>query len=157
MRLDERIDRIIRDVLKESIEEDKNRYIPKKVFNMVNKLNAELRSLKEMTGEEYPELLDTSTGSEVFFYIIDEIVIDDGCMVWTEKGNSYFDYDEISEERINLVRYDDDEGYWFDEYEYKDAVKYIRSGIRKAIKYFKEYDPEWDDDDNKRDEFIGSL
>ena len=47
--------------------------------------------------------------------------------------------------------------YWFDEYDFKDQIKYLRGGIKKAIKYFKEYNIEWDDDENKRENFLGNL
>ena len=136
---------------------DLNQYIPKKAFRTVEKINNELRELKEMTGEEYPELLDTSTGSEIFFKIISDVTIENGCLKWMEESNETWRSDRISQEKWNLVRYDEEEGYWFDEYDFKDQIKYIRSGIKKAIKYFKEYNIEWDDDENKREDFLGNL
>ena len=134
-----------------------NQYIPKKAFKMVEKVNNELRQLKEMTQEEYPELLDTSTGSEIFFKVISDLTIENGRLKWTEESNEMWKKNRISEEDWNLVRYDEEEGYWFDEYEFKDQISYLRSCIKKAIKYFNEYNPEWDEDENKREDFLGNL
>jgi hypothetical protein len=36
-------------------------------------------------------------------------------------------------------------------------MSYLRGGIKKAIKYYKEYNIEWDDDENKRNEFLDSI
>lgn len=136
---------------------DLNQYIPKKAFRTVEKINNELRELKKMTGEEYPELLDTSSGSEIFFKIISDVTIENGCLKWMEESSDTWRSNRISQEKWNLVRYDEEEGYWFDEYDFKDQISYIRSGIKKAIKYFKEYNPEWDDDESKREDFLGNL
>lgn len=136
---------------------DLNKYVPKKVFKVVEKVNMELRQLKEMTQEEYPELLDTSTGSEIFFKIISDVTIENGHLKWTEESNEFWKKNRISEEDFNLIRYDDEEGYWFDDYVFKDQISYLRSCIKKAIKYFKEYNPEWDDDEDKRENFLGNL
>lgn len=136
---------------------DLNKYVPKKAFKAVEKVNMELRQLKEMTQEEYPELLDTSTGSEIFFKIISDVTIENGCLKWMEESNETWKKNRISEEKWNLVRYDDEEGYWFDDYDFKDQISYLRSCIKKAIKYFKEYNPEWDDDEDKRENFLGNL
>ena len=146
----------IRRILNED-DSDLNQYVPKKAFRTVEKVNNELRELKELTGEEYPELLDTSSGSEIFFKIISDVRIEDGCLKWTEESNEIWKKDRISQESWNLVRYDEEEGYWFDDYDFKDQIKYLRGGIKKAIKYFKEYNIEWDDDENKRENFLGNL
>ena len=146
----------VRRILNED-DSDLNQYVPKKAFRTVEKVNNELRELKELTGEEYPELLDTSSGSEIFFKIISDVTIENGCLKWTEESNETWKKDRISQEKWNLVRYDEEEGYWFDDYDFKDQIKYLRGGIRKAIKYFKEYNIEWDDDENKRENFLGNL
>ena len=95
----------VRRILSENAD-DLNQYIPKKAFKMVEKVNNELRQLKEMTGEEYPELLDTSSGTEVFFKIIGDVRIEDGCLKWTEESNEYWKKDRTSQESWKL---DDDE------------------------------------------------
>ena len=146
----------VRRILSENAD-DLNQYIPKKAFKMVEKVNNELRQLKEITGEEYPELLDTSSGTEVFFKIIGDVRIEDGCLKWTEESNEYWKKDRTSQESWKLVMCDEEEGYWFDDYEFKDQMSYIRGGIKKAIKYFKEYNPEWEDDEGKRENFLGNL
>jgi len=155
-----KLKQIIAESVKKALMEsdlDLNQYIPKKAFKMVEKVNNELRQLKEMTQEEYPELLDTSTGSEIFFKVISDLTIENGRLKWTEESNEMWKKNRISEEDWNLVRYDEEEGYWFDEYEFKDQISYLRSCIKKAIKYFNEYNPEWDEDENKREDFLGNL
>lgn len=148
---------IVESVINEEFGTDLNSYVPKKAFKMVDKVNVELSQLKQLTGDEYPEILDTSSGVEMFIQIISDVVIENGHLKWTEKGGSYHDWDKVSIEDWNLVRDDEVEGYWFDEYEFKDQISYLRSGIKKAIKYFKEYNPDWDDNDGKREKFIGDL
>ena len=142
-------------ILNEEISEDMNQYVPKKAFRMIDKVNNELRQLKELTGDEYPELLDTSTGAESFYAIVSDVVIENGHMKWYEK-EPYSG--KIHVEDWNLIRkYDGEEDYWFDDDDFKDQVSYLRSGIKKATKYFKEYNPDWDDDENKHERFIDSL
>lgn len=153
-RLYENIHRIVESVLNEELGGDMNQYIPKKAFKMVDKINAELTQLKELTGSEYPELLDTSSGSECFFDVVSDVVIENGHMKWQER-EAYTG--KIHVEDWNLVREDEEEGFWFDDYDFKDQVSYLRSGIRKATKYYKEYNMEWDDDEEKQQRFIDSL
>ena len=150
----EKIHRLVESVINEELGTDMNQYVPKKAFRMVEKINAELRQLKEMTQEEYPELLDTSSGIENFYQIISDVVIEDGHLRWTEREPFS---GKIIEEDWNLIREDDEDGYWFDDYDFKDQISYFRSGIKKAIKYFKEYNPDWDDDEQKHEDFIMEL
>jgi hypothetical protein len=143
----------VRHYLKEE-EENLNQYVPKKAFRAVEKINQELQDLKNMTGEEYPSLLDTSTGSESFFDVITPVTIENGRICWKERDPYR---DKISDESWNCVSYDEDEGYWFDDYWFKDAIGGLKSGIKKAIKYYNEYNIEWDDDESKHDRFIDNL
>lgn len=137
--------------------EDFNKYVPKKAFKMIEKINAALKELKNLTGEDYPILLSTDTGSEWFYEIRGDVTIENGVMKWVEYDTNY-GRGKLHKEEWNLVREDDDEGsYWFDEYEFKDQLHYLNSGIRKAIKYFKEYNPEMDDDEKAHDKFINDL
>lgn len=154
-RLFEHIHRIVKNVVNEQVGGNLNDYVPKKAFKMVEKVNSELAQLKQMTQTENAELLDTSTGVEIFYEIIGNVSIENGCLTWIEKGG--YGNDKISKESWNIVRYDDYEGYWFDEYGFKEQISSIRSGIRKATKYFKEYDTDYDDDENKRSQFLGDL
>lgn len=135
---------------------DLNQYVPKKAFNQVKKLNANLQSLKELTDEENPELLDTSTGVESFFTIIGDVMIKNGHLRWTQDDQDY-NSKGPHEEDWNLIREDDEEGYWFDEYEFKDQVGYLNRCIKKAIKYFQEYTPEMDDNEEERNSFLTNM
>lgn len=149
----EKINRIVKNVLYEQINEDLNQYVPKKAFKMVEKLNAQLKELKELTNQEYPELLDTSMNMEDFTEITSNIVIQNGCMMWTEKDTMM---DKTSTQKWNIVIYEDGQ-YWFDEYTFKDMTSYFKDGIKKAIKYYKEYNADYDDDEQKQQEFRNKL
>ena len=134
--------------------EDLNKYIPKKAFKAVEKLNVALKELAKITGEENPELLDTSTGVESFFTVIGEVWIENGHIKWTQEDHEWNSRGPQQEDWC-VVREDDETGeMWFDEYDFKDQISYLNKCIKKAIKYFKEYNPEWDDDENKRDKFL---
>lgn len=135
---------------------DLNQYVPKKAFNQVRKLNSNLSSLKELTDEENPELLDTSTGVESFFTIIGNVKIENGHLRWIQDDQDY-NSKGPHEEDWNLIREDDEEGYWFDEYEFKDQVGYLNRCIKKAIKYFQEYTPEMDDNEEERNSFLTNM
>lgn len=142
--------------IKESVKVDRNKYIPKRVFNAVAKLNQALKEFAEYTGDEYPELLDTSTGTESFFTIKSEIKIENGYITLLQQDA--YNFKGPDEERWNLVREDEDGEIWFDEYEFKDTVGYLNKCLKKAIRYFKEYDPDkYDNDNNKREKFLDSL
>lgn len=134
--------------------ENLNSYIPKKAFKAVEKLNFALKELARITEEENPELLDTSSGVEFFFTVFGDVRIEDGCLKWRQEDhefNSKGPHDEV----WSVVREDEDTGeMWFDEYDFKDQVGYLNKCIKKAIKYFKEYNPDWDDDEEKRDKFL---
>ena len=134
--------------------EDLNKYIPKKAFKAVEKLNVALKELAKITGEENPELLDTSTGVESFFTVIGEVWIENGHIKWTQEDHEWNSRGPQQEDWC-VVREDDETGeMWFDEYDFKDQISYLNKCIKKAIKYFKEYNPEWDDDEDKRDKFL---
>lgn len=133
--------------------DDLNKYIPKRAFNAVDKLNKALKELANLTGDENPELLDLSTGSESFFTVIGDVKLINGRLIWTQEDHDYFSKGP-HEENWNVVRYDEYEGYWFDDLDFKDQISYLNSCIKKATKYFKEYDIEYDDDDEYREKFL---
>lgn len=139
--------------------EDLNKFVPKRCFNKIEAINKELQELKNMTGDEYPELLDTSAGYESFTKIIGPVKIEDGCVVYTEKDDDYWRSNrEPTTERERIIDFDEDEQtYYFRDYEWKDVIRYFTNGIRKAKKYFLEYNPEWDEDEEKRDKFLGDM
>lgn len=155
------IRRIIREAITEAVQEqgDMNQYVPKKCFKAVEKLNAAMKELQKLTGDEHPSLLDVSSGTESFFDMLTDVRIEDGKLKWTQDDNEYWKKDNAPhEEEWNLVRYDEEEGYWFDEYEFKDTVGFLNKCIKRAAKYFSEYNPEtMDDDDDARDRFIGGM
>ena len=135
--------------------EDLNKYIPKKAFKAVEKLNLALKELARITGEENPELLDTSTGVESFFTVYGEVKIENGHVQWMQEDHDWRSRGPQLEDWC-VIREDDKTGeMWFDDMDFKDQISYLNKCIKKAIKYFKEYNPEWDDDDeDKRDKFL---
>ena len=143
----------------ESNAEDLNKFVPKRCFKKVEAINKELQDLKNMTGDEYPEILDTSAGYESFTKILSPVRIENGEIIYTEEDNDYWHSDrKPSEERSCIVDFDEEEQtYYFRDYEYKDVVDYLTKGVRKAKKYFLEYNPEWDENDTKRENFFNEM
>ena len=52
--------------------------------------------------------------------------------------------------------YDKAEG-WYESWELDDYIKWTKSCVRKGVRYFKEYNPELDDDDEAREKFMEEL
>lgn len=148
-------------IVANSSAEDMNKYVPKRCFNQVAKLNAALKELQQMTGDEYPEILDTSAGYESFIKIIGDVRIENGELIYTELDDgvgSWYRKAEPSEERENLVVWDDDEqSYYFSDWGWKDTMSYLNNGVRKAKKYFQEYNPDWDEDEEQRGRFLNGM
>lgn len=160
-KFDNAMRQIVREAIMEVREEmsgaeDLNQYVPKKAFKTLEKLNIALKELAKATGEEHPQLLDTSSGVEFFFDILSDVKIENGVLKWVQEDHEWNSKGPHDEE-WNVIRHDDDEGYWFDEYDFKDQVSYLNKCIKKAIKYFQEYSPDMDDDENARDKFLGEL
>lgn len=156
-----KVRKIIREAIMEVVQEknDMNQYVPKKCFKVVDKLNAAMKELQKLTGDEHPSLLDLSSGTEFFFDMLTDVRIENGKLKWTQLDNEYWKKNQAPhEEEWNLIRYDEDEGYWFDEYEFKDTISFLNKCIKRAAKYFSEYNPEtMDDNDTEHDKFLGSL
>ncbi|MBP5456551.1 MAG: hypothetical protein J6Y37_08630, partial [Paludibacteraceae bacterium] len=93
---------------------------------------------------------------EWYFTVIGDVQIIDGKVEWDESELKY-GKETKHRESWNVVRYDDEEGYWFDGMYFKDALSGLKSGIKKATKMFKEYNPDWDDDERAYSKFMGSM
>lgn len=149
----------IKNIIQENIKNiiadsnDLNQYIPKKFFNALNKFKQEYTNALQII-DEYP-LLDTSTGLESF-YKIDNIQINNGILTYVLN---YDDYQKTSfNEKINLVLYDDDyKEFYFNEDEAKEFLNDIKKALKKGIKYFKEYNPSYDDNEGQRENFLNNL
>jgi len=133
--------------------ENLNKYVPNRCFKTLEKLNNELENFRQRCGEDFPTLLDTSAGTECFFEIVELPTINNGVLTWKENET----FGGTHTEEWNLVRYDDEEGYWFDNDDFKDQIGYLRSCMKKALKYFEEYDPAFDEDEEKRNSFLNGL
>ena len=113
-------------------ENDITKYIPKKVYSAIQKLNDAVQQQKQYTGDEY--CLMEHDGYE---YSLSPIIIND-------KGEMEYDliYDDYKKthyhETIALVREYDGE-VWFDEDEYKEYIKHYKSDLKRYFKYFQEY------------------
>lgn len=153
------VEAILKKFIKESIRHmisesnDLNSLIPKKFFNTLNKFKQEYENALQIM-DEYP-LLDTSTGIESF-YRIDNIQINNGVLTYTLN---YDDYQKTRyDEKVNLILYDEDyKEYYFNEDDAKEFLSDIKKGLKKGIKYFKEYNPSYDDNEEQRDNFINNL
>ena len=113
-------------------ENDITKYIPKKVYSAIQKLNDAVQQQKQYTGDEY--CLMEHDGYE---YSLSPIIIND-------KGEVEYDliYDDYKKthyhEAIALVKEYDGE-VWFDEDEYKEYIKHYKSDLKRYFKYFQEY------------------
>ena len=132
---------------------DLNTYVPKKAFVAVQKFNRKLNDFRQYTGNDNEEILDTSSGTEWFFWI-SELEIKNGALIYDTKDSFS---KKVERESWNFVREDEDEGYWFDMYDFAEHMKYLNKCLNKAIKYFKEYNPDFDDNEKARNNFLSEL
>lgn len=113
-------------------EVDLLKYIPKKVYTAIEKLNAMIQQQKNYVEDDY--CLMERDGYE---YSLSPIIIN-------EKGEMEYDlvYNDYKKthyhETIPLVREYEGE-IWFDEDEYKEYIKQYKADLKRYLKYFKEY------------------
>lgn len=108
------------------------KYIPKKVYTAIQKLNDAVKQQKEYVEDEY--CLMERDGYE---YSLSPIIIND-------KGEMEYDlvYNDYKKthyhETIALVREYEGE-FWFDDDEFKEYIKQYKSDLKRYMKYFTEY------------------
>lgn len=108
------------------------KYIPKRVFNTIEKFNQELQKQKEYMETEY--CLKERDGYD---YSLSPIIIND-------KGEMEYDleYDDWKKthyhETISLIGEWEDE-VWFRDEEYKDYMKQYKADLKRGLKFFQEY------------------
>lgn len=123
-------------------ENDILKYIPKRVYNAINKFNQELEKQQQYMDDEY--CLKDTDGND---YKLTPIVI-------TDKGEMEYDiyyqdaFNTHYHENIPLLKEYEGE-IWFDDEEYKSYMKQYKSDLKRAARFFVEYgakESDYDDD-----------
>lgn len=145
----------LRPIIKESINNViDDRIIPKSFINAINKFKQEYIQTVQKIDDDFP-MLDTSSGLESFYQVKD-MEIKDGKWTYTLV---YDDYNKTTyHESINLVVFDEDDKRFYFNGEYaKSCLSDLKKDLKKGIKYFKEYNPSFDDNENQRNNFLNNL
>lgn len=142
-------------LIKESIKSViDNNYIPKTFINAVNKFKNDYQNAVLYTNDEFP-LLDTSTGAESF-YQIKNMNIDNGQWTYTIVYNDF--NNTTFNEKINLILFDDDDKtFYFNKEDAKSYLSDLKRDLKKGLKYFKEYNPSYDDNEEQRNNFLNNI
>lgn len=145
----------LRPIIKESINNViDDRIIPKSFINAINKFKQEYIQTVQKIDDDFP-MLDTSSGLESFYQVKD-MEIKDGKWTYTLI---YDDYNKTTyHESINLIVFDEDDKTFYFNGEYaKSCLSDLKKDLKKGIKYFKEYNPSFDDNENQRNNFLNNL
>lgn len=145
----------LRPIIKESINNViDDRIIPKSFINAINKFKQEYIQTAQKIDDDFP-MLDTSSGLESFYQVKD-MEIKDGKWTYTLI---YDDYNKTTyHESINLVVFDEDDKTFYFNGEYaKSCLSDLKKDLKKGIKYFKEYNPSFDDNEEQRNNFLNNL
>lgn len=145
----------LRPIIKESINNViDDRIIPKSFINAINKFKQEYIQTVQKIDDDFP-MLDTSSGLESFYQVKD-MEIKDGKWTYTLI---YDDYNKTTyHESINLVVFDEDDKTFYFNGEYaKSCLSDLKKDLKKGIKYFKEYNPSFDDNEEQRNNFLNNL
>lgn len=145
----------LRPIIKESINNViDDRIIPKSFINAINKFKQEYIQTVQKIDDDFP-MLDTSSGLESFYQVKD-MEIKDGKWTYTLI---YDDYNKTTyHESINLVVFDeDDKTFYFNGDYAKSCLSDLKKDLKKGIKYFKEYNPSFDDNEEQRNNFLNNL
>lgn len=145
----------LRPIIKESINNIiDDRIIPKSFINAINKFKQEYIQTVQKIDDDFP-MLDTSSGLESFYQVKD-MEIKDGKWTYTLI---YDDYNKTTyHESINLVVFDEDDKTFYFNGEYaKSCLSDLKKDLKKGIKYFKEYNPSFDDNEEQRNNFLNNL
>lgn len=118
--------RIIREAIDKVINgEDLNKYISKSHIRMVEKFNRDLEEFRKETEEEAAVLYENTYTT----FTLANVRVENGCLVYEYNGST--DYDQV-------VLYDEDsQEYYEDEYYgIADSIKFWRSCLRRAKRYW---------------------
>ena len=120
--------------------------ILKRVSKKVEKLNQFVTDCINECGGEHELYLDnSSTIIETPEYCEPNYNIKDGALYC---GDNYL---------CGAICFDDEENDWYEDFELADFIKYEKSCIRKGVRYFKEFNPEIENDPEKVEEFYYNL
>ncbi|MBO5707590.1 MAG: hypothetical protein J6T37_01410 [Bacteroidales bacterium] len=123
--------------------------IIKRANRKVEKLNEYIREcIKECHGETDLYLDNSSTIEGLPEYVEPNYNIkEDGHLYSgdTELCRAIFTWDE------------DNEDEWEIDDELNEMLKWEKACVRRGVKYFKEYNPDWDDNEEAHENFMNSL
>lgn len=121
--------------------------ILKKAMRKVEKLNEFIReSIKECGGETDLYLDNSSTIEGVPEHVEPYYNI-------KEDGHLYAGETEL----CRAICQDEEDGEWYEDMELADFLKWEKACVRRGVKYFKEYNPDFDDDEEAREDFLNNL
>lgn len=105
--------------------EDLNKYIKKSHFKAVEKFNKELEDYRKETGDEVATLYENIYTS----FKLSDIRIVNGELVYNYDGK---------EDKESVVSYDDESDSWYEDdlYGIMDTLKFWKSCLRRAKKYW---------------------
>lgn len=105
--------------------EDLNKYIKKSHFKAVEKFNKELEDFRKETGDEVATLYENIYTS----FKLSDIRIVNGELVYNYDGK---------EDKESVVIYDDESDSWYEDdlYGIMDILKFWKSCLRRAKKYW---------------------
>ena len=122
--------------------------IIKRATSKVEKLNEYIReAIKECHGETDLYLDNSSTIEGVPEYVEPNYNI-------KEDGHLYVGDSELCRA---IYSYDDEPDEWYEDEDLADMIKWEKACVRRGVKYFKEYNPDWDDNEEAHDNFMNSL
>ena len=120
---------------------------------MLNKLNKKVERLNKFIQSSIDEC-----GGEHDLYLDNSSTVE-GTPEYIEPNFSINKQGKLMEGNTVLCDaacYDRAEG-WYESWELDDYIKWTKSCVRKGVKYFKEYSPELDDNDEAREKFLEEL
>lgn len=122
--------------------------ILKRATRKVERLNDYIRaSIKECGGETDLYLDNSSTIEGLPEHVEANYNIKD-------DGHLYAGDTELCRAIDN---YEDEPDEWFEDWDFADMLKWEKACVRRGVRYFKEYNPELDEDDEAREEFLNNL
>lgn len=110
------------------------------------KLNEYIRKAIQECGGEHDLYLDNSSTIEGSPEYVEPIYI------VKQDGHLY-----AGDTELCRAIYLDEDGEWYEDWELEDMLKWEKACVRKGVRYFKEYNPELDEDDAARARFLDNL
>lgn len=118
-----------------------------KAFSKVEKLNIFIADSIRKCGGEHDLYLDNSSTIQ-------------GAPEHVEPNYNIKEDNHLyagDEELCRAIYLEEEDGQWYEDIEFPDMLKWQKACVRRGVKYFKEYNPDLDDNDEAREEFLNNL